>query len=289
MSWGSGSAATDTQLLRSGVNTLQTPGAIIHNLISPGTCLLTKLSTDAFGKWQVDQAGKIQWGPGTASTGDVSLARTAVGILSLSGVLGIAQSGSAPGASVGFSNIVAGNNNMLFQEGPSTGQGFLSQAAASDFTATTVTGTGNNLCGKVWTIPAADAAVGDCYEFDLQIFGKQGTTAETINLGWALNGTSVGSATLANAFAAISSNFICKAKLTITIVTAGAGGTYTWLIEASGAGGNIPQQNIGGPVTSALPAINTTVANTIQFNGGFGASTVGCTFTTSVTRMRKIA
>jgi hypothetical protein len=260
-----------------------------------GTTLraIAQVVGDTNNRWQMNANGLMSWGSGAAAV-DTFLQRVGIDTLATDRMqfnvsADVAQVGSAPGAAIGFNRVVGALNNMLFQQPPAGNGSYLSEAMASDFTATTVTGTGNNPCGKQWSLPTNDMQAGDCYEFDLQIFGKQGTTAETINLGWQLNGTAIGSATLANAFAAINANFICKAKLTITIVTTGAGGTYTWLIEASGAGGNIPQQNIGGPVTSALPAINTTISNVIQFTGGFGASTVGCTFTTSVTRMRKIA
>jgi microcystin-dependent protein len=147
LNWGSKSAATDTDLYRSGVNTLKTDGALvavgtasgIGFVFQPGTAAGNSLASfspgagDTAYRYVVDVNGKTVWGPGNVA-GDTNLYRGGPGMLQTDGTItvvgGVSQLGINynPATVVGYSlrSIVSGDTaprfridvNGLMQWGP---------------------------------------------------------------------------------------------------------------------------------------------------------------------------
>ena len=268
------------------------------------------LNTDPDARLSIDGTGKISWGPGNAVT-DATLFRSSAGTMEfgqslvvgnslqvlVNTVLGfmsttqasIAVSGSAPGAIAGSVEVVGSNPGLLFTVAPSGLGQFVSGSSAADLTQTVVTAATTTPIGKQYTIPANDAVVGDTYEFDLQCIGKQGSTQQTITIS-VLYAGSTRSVTLAAGFAGVSATFSLKAKFTMTINATGAGGNEWDTLEviAGQSGTTVPQVGIAGNLTGTV-GFNTTIANTVQFEAAWGATTGAPTITSVVTRMRKIS
>lgn len=102
LSFGPGNTATDTNLYRSGVNTLKTDSSLLvaGNIVGVGStsaigvtqagaatsvALSARLAVDAQNRYQVLADGKTQWGPGGATVPDTNLYRGAAGQLSTDG------------------------------------------------------------------------------------------------------------------------------------------------------------------------------------------------------------
>lgn len=304
MQWGSGTAAPDVNLTRdSGGGRLNTNG----NFFATGAILtfadfigLQNPSTNNFieasilnaanATFAIDYAGKHYWGAGGATATDTDLFRQAANTLATDSILSLKNAAGAPPAISGYTELVGSGANLPFMTGAS-GQGwFLSGAAGADFTGTVVTGTGNNLFGKQWTIDANDATANDGYEFDFQVFGKQGTTAQGLTIGWNFDATNIGSIAFPSGFAGIGAVFLIRGKLIIDVVSGGSSGGFYWHLQAhASAAGGIQTTEGGGPTSATQNGINATVSNTVQFYAGWGSTTGAPTMTSLVTRMRKVA
>ena len=180
--------------------------------------------------------------------------------------------------------------NVLKVKNPAGLAGALSFCSPADFTQTSATTTAATVIGKQWTIPANDPMAGAIYEFDLQFVGTQGSTVQSLSVGFALNGTHIANATLASSFAAASANFMGTSKLMLYFDGIGAGGSYWFSItnEAGQGGITAQQMNQGGNQTTHN-SISTAAAITVQFDAGWGGTTGAPTMKSVVTAMRRIA
>jgi len=92
MFWGTGTAVKDTSLYRNGVGILalgspSEKGSLrLYGAVAADSNLEGRIASDAQARWQIAADGTASWGSGSAAT-DVSLARSAVGELTVTGVL----------------------------------------------------------------------------------------------------------------------------------------------------------------------------------------------------------
>lgn len=153
----------------------------------------------------------------------------------------------------------------------------ITQTDATTFTVTAATAT---QASKAWSIPGSDASAGTWYRLTVNGAGTEGSTAQTLQIGLALNGTAIKSSTMpaVTASLAFRFRFVCD----IHIKTTGAGGT----MEVTGHGiygGGSPAVNaegVLGSTTAGGEAINTTVANTLSLVLNWAAVTGAPTITT---------
>lgn len=84
--WGPGNAAADTNLYRSGADTLTTDDLMRSVRTATGDAAFsTRVGAEANARWYVQADGFMNWGPGGASSTDTTLFRSGVGALTTGG------------------------------------------------------------------------------------------------------------------------------------------------------------------------------------------------------------
>lgn len=157
----------------------------------------------------------------------------------------------------------------------------------SDTDVTTVTAASFADLSSVYQIPASNAAVGVAYRLTAAGNGTQGSTAQSISMGVALAGSTLGiTPGSGNGFAATSTAFRWVAVATLIPVTIGA--TATWqgsirfTLTQDTAGSN--SLTLAGGSPTSLPAQDSTTANDFsiqaEWASGTGSPTITCVQTT---------
>lgn len=108
LNWGPGTAPTDTNLYRSGVNTLKTDDTLVvageiqplalvrgNRANATDSQFETRVGADTFARWFARADGQMSWGPGNAGA-DITLQRSSAGVLGL--VAGLLATSSQTGA-----------------------------------------------------------------------------------------------------------------------------------------------------------------------------------------------
>lgn len=147
--WGPGNAGFDAFLYREAANTLSTTDTLIRAYRAAGGsgAFAARIAGDTQSRWYVNADGTMNWGSGSAG-GDLSMVRSAAGILSLSGTLAVSQSARVS------SNVTVGGSSTLGDNG--VGEVQLTDAA----TPPTTNPTGGSLLYSQGGIPKVRTASG---------------------------------------------------------------------------------------------------------------------------------
>lgn len=216
MQWGSGASGVDTSLKRSGTNTLETAGALLSNRATAGQALEAKLTTDTFARFEVDESGKIQWGPGGATPVDAALSRTSAGTNTFSGSLVVGNAlevlsvilaqdsvlilGNITGIHAGYATIGASagdhlrvgndvdNNQYMAESLYVSGQPaqLISAVGAVAITGAVVNVAAQRYIVKAHVAYTTSAAAGNP---NINLFGSPGVTTPFSTSQWAEGGT----------------------------------------------------------------------------------------------------
>lgn len=289
INWGSGAAALDTSLSRTGVgqlssgqlllsaalaggdvlkvtNTTSAPtGASAHLIANAAADRLLGLqvAADTVVRLLVDSNGKHQWGPGGAGALDTDLFRGALGVLQTDSTFAITNQ-AAPATLAGAAQLYATAGQPAYKN-PAGLTVNLSGANLATVNINTVTATTfTNLTNA--TIPAADAEVGATYKLTAFGNGTWGSTQQQLTLaarfGAAATNTVGSTPAITNTALAASAAFQWSATVTAVCVTTGV--TGTWSVSITGC-----------VTETANPLLPGTAANnTIPFASGTGSTDI---------------
>lgn len=319
-SWGPGNAAADTDLYRSAAGILKTDNEFDPNSLNVPTNAgahlgvdntgllyligssanqgraLTQIVGDTNNRWQIDDLGKQQWGPGNAAT-DTTLYRQAnselktdgqfdASILFAASKLALANQGSAPAAAAGDTLMVGSNADLMFTVGANGTTGF-NQASQASTTTHTVTQATQTALSDAWTIPAGSLTAQAVYELHAFGHGQQGSTQQGLTVAIVV-GSQLFTTTFAAGTLGISQLFRWRAVLRFAVVTAGAGGTLVGELDMLVSAANVPATpNLWE--SGGTQAINTTVANTFELTAAWTSTTGGPTITCDANYIKKVA
>lgn len=278
-------AFTGSADILSTLSGIQAFGKFTSSVNSVATAFAALLTTDTTNRYQVDSNGKIQWGPGGVVAVDTDLYRSAAGVLTTDGSLGVGNlltlttdqaAPSAPATGSTFYANSGGNPAAINQAGFA---GALPLVQSDTTTLTNNNLTGANRVSAIYTIPANDLKVGTEYCIEVPFLATMaGVAADTLELGLSIDGSTSYSTnnTINGAIVGggVSINGVLRVYL--KCVTTGAGGTInTWTDgSVNQTSATTTFANSGGLVgnLTAAAALDTTASHTIRVNSTWAVS-----------------
>src|SRR5215472_8873390 len=233
--WGPGNAATDTNLLRSGVGQLSTGGQL------------------AVG---------------------VTAAPTTTADLEVHSRLGITESAAPATPPAGFGFLYANSTDKFLHYKDETGQDGTIPATQGDLTGITVTAAAATRITRNWNIPANNPAVAGLYRLKAWGNGTEGSTAQNLTWSVFFNSAAIQSVTAAALTASGAFRWWVEIILMINTIGAGGtcnvNLTGNWATTASPT---VENSFTAGSAAVNGTAINTTALNTLALAVAWASTT----------------